>query len=306
MYDYPTQAREAQQAAAPDDLIGRHLRLALAIARRYRGRGVAWDDLVGEANLALVEAAREWPTSKAKREGRKFVTFAAFHIEDALRAAIARARMVRVPEKMQRKMRLAVHTAGRLAAAVDRRVTDDEVAAELGWPVERVRWLRMLAATPETLSLDDIVRGDDKEQDTYLESLADDTDVENEVVDRIEAEALRQWLTQAIDDLPDMMRVAVSLRCGIPVPHTAQLRLEDVVRVAVHLPTYVSSGIQKLKAEREGDGSGVGKRGRRSAVQFGHAPCPPDSEARKHRAEDFWRRYSSGEWRPPALAAGNE
>ena len=294
-------------AVATDDLIISNMRLASAIARRFRGRGVPWEDLVGEANLALVEAAREWPASKAKRDGRRFGTFAAFHIEDALRAAVANARIVRVPEKMQRKMRLAVHTAGRLAQAADRAVTDQEVAAELGWPVERVRKLRMLAATAEALSLDDKLPEDDKEQDTYADFLADpNVDIENEVIDRLQAEADRAWLIEAIDSLPPVMRFAVSLRCGIPVPHTANLQVEDVLRVAIHLSSYTDSGIRKLRKERGLDGGAMGTSDGRNAGSFGHAPCPPDSEGRRHRTEDIWRRYSSGEWTPPALAMLNE
>ena len=310
---YWQQARAEQARAPENDLVRRHLWLAVRLAHQVRPPGLDDDERLAVANLMLCEAAHEWPTSKAKQDGKPFVWYASFRIKQGLLMEAARARLMPIPVKTRRAMRLAVRTAGRLAEAMDRAPTDEEVAAELGWPVEKVRWLRQLASAPEPLSLDAIVPGDDSGEDTYVDILPDpDTDVEGEAIEKVQGEIDRAWLLQALDELPPLMRATLSLRLGIPVPSAATLTVDEVLRVAANAGSATWRAVDKLReAVPAHVGAGRAHQGLVSgdggpSFDFGRAPDGITSPQRRSRAADLWRRLADSEWAPPALAAQHQ
>lgn len=303
-------AKAEAKRAPEDDLVRRHLVLAVVLANRVRPPGLAHDDRLGVANLALVEAARTYPTSPAARRGVPFPAYAAVMIRHALWQASRATWAVYVPPDAVSQMRQVAKVTGRLGEALDRPPTDAEVAAELGWPVEKVRLLRRLLEAPEALPLDAVVPGDDSGEDTFLDTLPDPTvDVEAEVTERLVAEQERAALARAIDELPPLMRAALSLRAGIPVPGVDRLTVNDVLRVAADLPSHTAKALRKLR-EEYADGlrpyrpepAGVVGDDRGHLEHFGRAPAPPDEAARQHRAEDVWRRLAGSGQLPPALA----
>jgi RNA polymerase primary sigma factor len=66
-------------------LIRSNLRLVVRIAREFRGRGLSFDDLVGEGNIGLIRAAEEFDPAF----GTRFSTYAAIWIRQAIRHALA-------------------------------------------------------------------------------------------------------------------------------------------------------------------------------------------------------------------------
>lgn len=83
-------------------LITAHLRFVVAIAARYRDRGVPMDELVGEGNLGLVQAARLFDPSRQVR----FTTYAIHWIRRGILRAVASHHLaVHVPEGRKRRLR---------------------------------------------------------------------------------------------------------------------------------------------------------------------------------------------------------
>jgi RNA polymerase sigma factor (sigma-70 family) len=80
-----TRPREAQRAAT-DTLIQANRALVTRIAKRYLGRGLDFEELNAEGNLALVQAAGGYDRSR----GVAFQTFAAKRIEGVIRDALRR------------------------------------------------------------------------------------------------------------------------------------------------------------------------------------------------------------------------
>src|SRR5205085_352130 len=71
-----------------------NLRLVVAIAKRYRGRGLAFADLIQEGNRGLMRAVDKYE----HRMGFKFGTYATWWIRQGITRALAdHARTVRVP-----------------------------------------------------------------------------------------------------------------------------------------------------------------------------------------------------------------
>lgn len=65
-------------------LVEANLRFVVTVARQYKGRGVAMEDLVSEGNIGLMKAAARFDASK----GVRFVNFAVVHVRQQIEKAI--------------------------------------------------------------------------------------------------------------------------------------------------------------------------------------------------------------------------
>lgn len=65
-------------------LIEANLRFVVSVARQYKGKGVAMEDLVSEGNLGLMKAASKYDATK----GVRFVNFAVVYVRQAIEKAI--------------------------------------------------------------------------------------------------------------------------------------------------------------------------------------------------------------------------
>lgn len=65
-------------------LVEANLKFVVTVARQYKGKGVAMEDLVSEGNIGLMKAAAKFDASK----GVRFVNYAVVHIRQAIEKAI--------------------------------------------------------------------------------------------------------------------------------------------------------------------------------------------------------------------------
>jgi RNA polymerase primary sigma factor len=91
---------EAGDHAAKEELVTANLRLVYSLAGRYRGRGVAFDDLVQEGSLGLMRAADKFD----HRRELRFSTYATWWIRQALHNAVANAQTIRIPPAARRQL----------------------------------------------------------------------------------------------------------------------------------------------------------------------------------------------------------
>ena len=123
------------EAQARARLIERNLRLVVSVAKRYRGMGLPFEDLIQEGNLGLMKAAERFDPEM----GYRFSTYATWWIRQAIvRTFEDKGRAIRLPVHTGEKARKAARTRNELSAQLGRESTDEEVAERLGWTAREV------------------------------------------------------------------------------------------------------------------------------------------------------------------------
>jgi RNA polymerase primary sigma factor len=89
-------SRQQEATATPDDLVKANLRYAYAIARSFEGRGVPIEDLIQQASLGLIEAAKRFDPSR----GFKFITYARWWIRQMILKVVEDPAPVHLPANL--------------------------------------------------------------------------------------------------------------------------------------------------------------------------------------------------------------
>jgi len=105
-------------------LIEKNLRLVVPVAKRYRGMGLPFEDLIPEGNLGLIKAADRYDPEM----GYSFSTNAIWWIRQTIgRAVEDKGRAIRLTAYFQEKARKAVRTRNELSAQLGQEPTDEEI-----------------------------------------------------------------------------------------------------------------------------------------------------------------------------------
>ncbi len=192
--------------AAHKQLVQSNLRLVVAIARRYVGRGMSLLDLIQEGNFGLMRAVERFDY----RRGFKFSTYATWWIRQAISRAIAdQGRTIRMPIHVLDAVNKLTRTQREMTQINGRAPTVEELAIELDLDEDRVTELTRIAQ--DTVSLETPV-GED--EDGTVGDLVEDTDSDNPS-DVAAFASLQDQLAEALEGLNERERQVLIMRFGL-------------------------------------------------------------------------------------------
>src|SRR3954462_4024591 len=96
----PTRRAAAGDTAARDRLIEANVRLVVSIARGYRGRGVAYADLVQDGMMGMLRAVERFDHTR----GPRLATYAAWWVRREMLESIAASPSIRIPAEGRREL----------------------------------------------------------------------------------------------------------------------------------------------------------------------------------------------------------
>jgi RNA polymerase primary sigma factor len=196
-----------------------NLRLVVSIAKRYRGRGLPFSDLIQEGNRGLMRAVDKYEHLL----GFKFGTYATWWIRQGITRALAdHARTVRVPCHQVGTLAAIERVRGELSVAQGREPTVEEIAAVLGVTPEETQSLRIVSRHP--VSLHEPLGGDGERA---LEDFLDDPGATNPGL-TVDQHLLRDRISEVLRSLTPREREVIEMRFGLKdgQPRT----LEEVAR----------------------------------------------------------------------------
>jgi RNA polymerase primary sigma factor len=184
-------ARVGDKEAA-ERLVTANLRFVISYVKKYQGRGLGLAELVCIGNEGLLKAVKKFDPDK----GVKFISYAVWWIRQTVLQALAeQTRSVRIPLNQNSNLVKLSRTDTALTQLLGRSPTDQEIADEMGEPVETVRALRRVAASE--LSLDAPIDRGDRDSASFGERFAgaEAEDIE----ETVESQAQREFLDRMFE-----------------------------------------------------------------------------------------------------------
>ena len=207
-------AVERGDQAAKDRMINSNLRLVVSIAKRYRGRGVPFGDLIQDGVIGLNRAVEKFD----HRKGFKFSTYATWWIRQAVQRSVAgQSRTIRVPTHVHERRNKLAAAARKLEPQLGRPATYDELAEATGLSLLHVE--EALDIVEARVSLNRPVGSDADGElgDLFADENADDP--EEAAGEYMQSRAVRL----ALEQLPELERRILELRYGLDgEPHSLE------------------------------------------------------------------------------------
>ena len=188
-------------------LVESNLRFVVSYAKRYRGLGLSFLDLIHEGTLGLIEAAKRFDPNR----NVKFISYAVWWVRQAIFHALSEhTRVFRLPQKLSGQISKVGNARQRLATELKRSPTNEEVAEKTSLTLEEVEDLLKVAGDNLSLSTavgdeGNLELGDTLEQDTI-------PSVELELIKSSFEEQVRRAM---LEELDEKERGVIQMRFGL-------------------------------------------------------------------------------------------
>jgi RNA polymerase primary sigma factor len=187
-------------------LVEANLRFVVSYAKRYRGCGLSFLDLINEGNIGLIEAAKRFDPGKKV----KFITYAVWWVRQAIIHALSdQSGAFRLPQKQANLLYRIGKAQSHLRSELKRTPSTEEIAKRMDVPEAEVS--NLLQVSDDNISLSAVI---DEEHDFHLsDKLEQDIIASADLV--LLKNSLRGLLRNALTELDPKEEKVIRLRFGL-------------------------------------------------------------------------------------------
>jgi RNA polymerase primary sigma factor len=188
------------------ELVESNLRFVVSFAKRYRGCGLSFLDLINEGNIGLIEAAKRFDPDK----NVKFITYAVWWVRQSIIHALSeQSGAFRLPQKQANLLYRIGKAMNQLASELKRKPSMEEIAARVDVAVEDVTVL--IQVGEENVSLSSLI---DEEHDFHLGDKLEQEQIPPADHDLLR-HSMKEQLYGALDELDEKEEIIIKLRFGL-------------------------------------------------------------------------------------------